>query len=146
MPGTPEKGLLRGQVTDASTSAPIQFASVSVRNATTNSGLGFASTAADGSYEIADLDPGNIIIQVNKTGFLLTSASAAVSAGNALLFSPGLVPQGGDPNSGTGGDVDQEALPGTPTTGALQGVVTDLETSLPLAGVVINVKIGRAHV
>ena len=139
LPGTPEKGLLRGQITDASTGAPIQFASVRVSDAATNAGLRFVSTTADGAYEIANLDPGNIIIQVNGTGFLQASANAAVSAGNALLFSPGLVPQGGDPNSGTGGDVGQEALPGTPSTGILQGIVTDLETSLPLAGVVIDV-------
>jgi len=139
LPGTAATGLLRGLVTDASTGLPVQSAFVTVRDAATNLSLGIVQTAIDGTYEIAGLDPGGINIRVTRTGFLETNASATVSAGNALLFNPGLVPQGGDPASGTGGDVGQEPLPGTPTTGALQGIATDLETSLPLAGVAINV-------
>ena len=139
LPGTATTGLLRGLVTDASTGLPLQFAFVTVRNATNNLSLGFAQTAIDGTYEIADLEPGDINIEITKSGFLQANASATVSAGNALLYNPGLVPEGGDPDSGTGGGVGQEPLPGTPATGALQGIASDLETSLPLAGVAINV-------
>lgn len=139
LPGTVTKGLLRGIVTDSSTGLPLQSALIFVRNATSNLGLASAQTAIDGAYEITNLEPGDIVVSVNRSGFLEAVANATVSAGNALLFNPGLVPLGGDPDSGTGGDVGQEPLPGTPTTGALQGVAADLETLLPLAGVAINV-------
>lgn len=139
LPGTLATGLLRGRVTDASTGLPLSFAFVRVSSVGTTFNVRSVSTSIDGTYEIADLETGGVTIQITKSGYLQASASATVSAGNALVFSPGLVPEGGDPASGTGGDVDQEALPGTPTTGALQGIATDLETALPLAGVAINV-------
>ncbi|MDT8282667.1 MAG: carboxypeptidase regulatory-like domain-containing protein [Gammaproteobacteria bacterium] len=137
--GTVATGLLRGRVTDASTGLPLSFAFVRVSSVGTTLSVRSVSTSIDGTYEIADLEAGDVTIQITKTGYLQASASAAVSAGNALVFSPGLVPEGGDPASGTGEDVDQEALPGTSITGALQGIATDLETALPLLGVAINV-------
>jgi len=139
LPGTATTALLRGLVTDSSTGLPIQFASVRVRDAITNFSIGFAQTAIDGSYQVSDLTPGAVNIEVTKSGYLTANASATASAGNALIFSPGMVPTDGDPNSGTGGDVGQEVLPGTSSTAVLRGVASDLETSLPLAGVAITV-------
>ncbi len=139
LPGTATTGLLRGLVTDSSTGLPIQSAFVRVRDAITNFSIGFAQTAIDGTYQVSDLVPGEVNIEVTKAEYLPANASASVSAGNALLFSPGMVPTGGDPDSGTGGDVGQEVLPGTSSTAVLRGVASDLDTSLPLAGVAITV-------
>ena len=139
LPGTATTGLLRGLVTDSSTGLPIQFAFVRVRDAITNFSIGLAQTAIDGSYQVSDLAPGAVNIEVTRSGYLPANAGASVSAGNALLFSPGMVPTGGDPDSATGGDVGQEVLPGTSSTAVLRGVASDLDTSLPLAGVAITV-------
>ncbi len=139
LPGTDPEGVLRGVVTDSTTGLPLNQASIIVRDANSGAGIRFAQTGSTGSYEITALSPGDITISVSKTGYLSAEASGNLQAGNVLAFSPGLVPAGGDPSSGTGGDVTQEPLPGTSTSGALQGIATDLETSLPLAGVTIAV-------
>ncbi|MCF6336542.1 MAG: carboxypeptidase regulatory-like domain-containing protein [Gammaproteobacteria bacterium] len=138
LPGTDPGGALRGVVTDATTGLPLSQVSIIVRDANSGASIAFVQTGSVGRYEITTLPPGDISISVGKAGFLNAGASSSLQAGNVLVFSPGLVPVGGDPSSGTGADVTQEPLPSTPTNGALQGMVTDLETSLPLAGVTIS--------
>ncbi len=139
LPGIDPGGVLRGVVTDVTTGLPLNQVSVTVRDANSGANIAFARTGSVGSYEITALPPGDISISIGKVGFLSVGASSSLQAGNVLVFNPGLVPVGGDPSSGTGTDVTQEPLPGTPTNGALQGMVTDLETSLPLAGVTLSV-------
>jgi hypothetical protein len=130
MPSTPTTGVLKGSVTAADTGAALEAVAVTVDVAGSGARLRTVFTAADGSYQIEDLEPGDIVIQAGKTGYLTATATASVQAGNALLFNPGLVPEGGDPGTGTG-DVAEEPLP-PPTTGILQGVVTDANTGTPV--------------
>ena len=137
--GTQPTGSIRGVVTDSSTGLPIEFVAVTVKDANTNAALAYRQTASDGSYDISGLSPGDIVIAVNKTGFLSAEASGSLMAGNVLVFNPGLVPVGSDPATGTGGNVTQEPLANTPTEASVQGVITDLETSLPLAGVNVSI-------
>lgn len=130
MPSTPTTGVLKGSVTDVGTGTALEAVAVTVDDAGTGARLRTVFTAADGSYEIKDLEPGDIVIQAVKTGYLTAAATASVQAGTALLFNPGLVPEGGDPGSGTG-NVEEEPLP-PPTTGVLRGVVTDANTGTPV--------------
>lgn len=132
--GTVSTGLLRGQVTDAGSSSPLAFARVSVDDASTGARLKFVFTGSDGSYEIADLNPGAILIQISKSEYVTVAATATVQAGNALTFSPALIPE-----EGNTADVNEETLPSTPTTGVLKGQVTDADTGSPLDSVGITV-------
>lgn len=130
MPSTPTTGVLKGSVSDAGTGTALEAVAVTVDDAGTGARLRTVFTAADGSFEINDLEPGDIVIQAGKTGYLTATATASVQAGNALLFNPGLVSEGGDPGTGNS-NVEEQPLP-PPTTGILKGVVTDANTGTPV--------------
>ncbi|MDA8137388.1 MAG: carboxypeptidase regulatory-like domain-containing protein, partial [Desulfobacteraceae bacterium] len=137
LPGTPTTGVLRGQVTNSNNGTPVASAYVSVENAATGFRITGAYTNTNGNYEILNLQPGDIILQISKSGFTPTVAHGSVNAGNALLFSPALVPE-----TGNAGTVEEQPLPITPTTGILRGTVSDANTGMPLA--VVNVSINQA--
>ena len=137
LPNTPTTGALRGVVTDSSTGLPLQSAYIRTTNA--DGGASGAYSGADGSYQIVNLPPGNTSVRISRSGYLTITATGTSHAGNTLVFSPGLVPEGGDPDSATGEGISSEPQAGTPANGVLQGIATDLETGLPLPGVAINV-------
>lgn len=114
----PTSGLLKGVVKDGATGVPLADASVRV----TGSASGATMTAADGSYLLSGLAPGPISITVAKTGYANVTASGAMVAGAALVFSPTL------------------SLDGQPgeTTATLFGQTVDAASQAPLAGVSIT--------
>lgn len=115
----PTTGLLKGVVRIAATGAPLADAMVSISGAN----VVHTVTAGDGSYTLPGLAPGAVSIIISKAGFASVNASASISAGTALVFSPAL------------------ALPGAPaeTVGTLLGQAIDAATLAPLPGVLATV-------
>jgi len=132
--GAPDKGLLRGQVTDAITGFSLASAEIRI------SGSGnerYQQSDVDGLYEISDLLPGDIQIVIANAGYSSTIIDTTVFAGNAIRLNPQLVPS--TENLVVESLISLESLLGTPVTGMIQGLVSDLQTGLPLSGVGIVV-------
>ncbi len=108
--------IIQGVVTDAQTGSPLSDALVTVTGATTLT----ANTAADGSYKISNILPQTVTISVEKGGYFTVSASATVTAGGLLIFSPAL-----------------STRPPTATTGDLKGTVLDGVTNQPITGATV---------
>jgi protocatechuate 3,4-dioxygenase beta subunit len=111
-------GSIAGVITDASTSLPIEDATVVVH------GSGFwnvhyAHTGADGSYLVDDLEPGDYTVRAHKEDYF-----------------PGQYP---DPIAIDGNDttgIDIALAPEVPT--GIRGTVTDLGTGNPIEGALVR--------
>lgn len=116
-------GILQGVIKDAATGIGIQGALISVTGSATAS----ATALSDGSYSIAGLAPGAVIVSAGKAGYVSSGGSGTVVAGSILTFSPTLqVAQA--PNA----------------TGRISGLVKDGSTGVPLAGVLLTVTGGAS--
>ncbi len=110
-------GVISGRVTDAVSGNPLAEALV-VLSGSTNAQV---TTDASGFYQ-AEVEPGDISIDVSLPGYDEASASVAMSAGSYLNFSPALLEQGET----------------TPANTVLRGRVHNADTGLPLQGVSIR--------
>jgi|GEM_PF-1708456 len=68
-------GIVAGRVTDATTTASVGGATVTVVN------VGSATTASDGTYTLANIVPGTYSMTVSRTGYHTWSGSVTVTAG-----------------------------------------------------------------
>ncbi len=109
-------GIVQGIVTDASNGSSLSGVAITITGATTWT----AVTAANGSYKITDITPGNITLSAGKSGFSQINGAGTVQAGGTLIFSPSM-----------------STTPPTATTGELKGTVVDSATGLPLSGAMI---------
>ncbi len=109
-----------GRVTSAADGAPVAAAEITVTGAANAS----AQTGADGSYQIADLEPGQVTVVATADGFGDVSAQFDAEAATEYRFSPAL------PGSGSGQ---------TGGTAALTGTVVDSVTGEELNGVPVSI-------
>lgn len=110
-------GILTGTVTNASTSAAIQNASVNITNVMT-SVTDFDSTDASGVYSIANLPDGVYRVSMSASNYLYRSTTVNISGGTVTK---------------------NVTLTPKPTgTATVSGTVRDTRTGLPISGVNIN--------
>ena len=113
--GGPTTGTLQGTVTDSSTSAAISGATVTI--------VGGASTTTNGSgfYQFTNVNPGTYSVTAAKTGYNTgTNTGVVITAGNTTTSNFALTATG-------------------PTTGTLQGTVTDATTTAALSGATVTI-------
>ena len=112
----PTTGTLSGTVTDASTTAPLSGATVTLSNGAVT------STNAGGSYQFTSVAAGTYGLSAAKPGYATGSASGVVvTAGSTTTQNFALTP----------------APPGT-----LQGTVTDASTKLAVGGATVTLSTG----
>ena len=104
----PQDGILAGTVTDSETSAPIAGATVSVNGSS-------AQTDTNGMYQFT-LRPSSYAVIILAEKYAQQGASVTITAGDTTTLDFQLVP----------------------LDGTLIGIVTDSETSEPIAGAVVN--------
>ncbi len=105
---------VRGTVTDAVNHQPIAGAVVSVSTSPTP-----AVTDASGIYQLSGVAPGLVTLRVSRTGYLDSTGSVSLVAGDIAVFSPALTATGG--------------------VAAIQGRVIDSQSLVPLAGVAVTI-------
>ena len=118
VPTNPNLAVVTGQVRDQSSNQPVAGVTVTVAPQNVS-----AVTTADGRYLISTVAPASVTFSTAKTGYASAAGSATVLAGQVFNFSPMLTPI---------------AAPGTPGDCAVQGLVIDAVSHLPLAGVAVN--------
>lgn len=114
----PTSGILQGVVKDAATGIGIPGALISVTGSATAS----ATALPDGSYSIAGLAPGAVVVSAGKAGYASSVGSGTLIAGSTMTFSPAL-----------------QVAQAPSTMGSISGVAQDRSTGTPLAGVFITV-------
>jgi hypothetical protein len=82
-------GTITGNLTDSVTGDPIQGATVSYSGGTT-------TTAADGSYTLDNVTPGEVLVTFSKSGYAMVSRTQSVTGGatatlNVVLGPPGTI-------------------------------------------------------
>ena len=112
-PPAPTTGTVMGTVVDASTNQPLNAVSVV-------SGQLSATTDSTGKFSLADISQGTQQITFSITGYSTSTVTANITAGSII-------------NLGTIG------LSVNPTTGIIQGIVTDVSNGQPLSGATIQV-------
>ena len=80
-------GTLTGKVTDSATGNPIQNATVSYAGGST-------TTAANGTYTLANVMPGEVLVTISKTGYATISRTQAVAGGATATLDVALAPPG----------------------------------------------------
>lgn len=115
------KGILQGIITDAVTTQPLENTIINVTGSNTLS----LQSNLQGLY-IAELDSGDINIEVSLTGYETINATATVVAGQILNFSPAMSITGTAPSALT----------------QLFGQVINAKTSLPLENTEITLSTG----
>lgn len=109
---------LTGRITDGATGAALTGVVVSVSGADALS----ATTAADGTYTLANLAPGTVTITVTLANYNTVTATATLTTGTVFTFSPTLYA------SGT-----------TAGSTSLTGLVEDASSKTPIAGATVTV-------
>nr|WP_295775122.1 carboxypeptidase regulatory-like domain-containing protein [Rhodoferax sp.] len=112
-------GILRGQVTSVTTSLPMAGVNVAISGAASGNKV----TDADGRYEVVGLAPGASTVTASFAGYQTATGSGTVVAGQTLVFSPTLYPNGQTPG----------------TSIRYLGKVVSAGSNTPLAGVSIQV-------
>jgi hypothetical protein len=85
-PPTATTGTISGAVTAAADGTPLAGVTILVRGSASAS----ATTGADGRYVLSELAPGNLMLTATKEGYVVASASANLTAGDRVVFSPSL--------------------------------------------------------
>jgi uncharacterized membrane protein len=114
IPPPPTTGTLNGTVTDASTTLPIQGATVTANGQST-------TTDSSGHYQIT-LDAGTYSVTAEKTGYLANTVTGVVIIAETT----------------TTVDIALTPIPPPPTTGTLNGTVTNASTTLPIEGATVT--------
>jgi hypothetical protein len=113
----PATGTLQGTVTDASPGGALAGATVSLSSGPS------ATSDATGAYRFASLVPGTYDVTASRAGYATASATGvAVAAGATTTRDFSLTPQ--------------------PTTGALEGTITDASTGGVIAGATVTLSTG----
>jgi hypothetical protein len=113
--GGPTTGALQGSVTDAGTSAAISGATVTITGGTST------TTNGSGFYQFTNVSPGIYSVTASATGYNPSTANGlSVTAGNTITQDFTLTAAG-------------------PTTGTLQGTVTDAGTSAAISGATVTI-------
>ncbi|WP_343293552.1 carboxypeptidase regulatory-like domain-containing protein [Vandammella animalimorsus] len=96
----PSTATVLGTVTHADTGAPLEGVAVSAAGLTT-------TTAADGSYQMLNVPPGDLDLLAGKAGFRRVAGKVRLQAGETAIFSPALkpLPAGGAPQGEISGIV-----------------------------------------
>ena len=116
--GGPAAGAVSGVVLNALTGQPVSGVQIAVGGAFTAT----AQTGVDGKYSITPITTaGQITLTVTAAGYQTVAASAVVQTDSLIDFSPRLVPAGGSVGAGK-----------------IHGVILDVETGAPLAGVQVS--------
>lgn len=109
-------GTIRGTVTAIEGGAPIQGATVSVDGGPTS------TSSATGTYLIADVPAGAVVLRAAAPGYQTVGAGAAMPAGGTIIFSPKL-------------PVGDSAADGV----SVQGTITDSISGAPISGATVEV-------
>jgi hypothetical protein len=109
-PTNASTGLIRGSASDAYSGQPLAGVTVAVEGTSRSATTGFT-----GSYQITNVDSGDIRLVASKAGYTTISAIGRLTAGGVLLFS--LV-----------------MAPGSATATAIEGRVLDAITGMPIPG------------
>jgi hypothetical protein len=110
-------GLIRGQVTDRNSGAPLAGATVTL------AGGASVTTGADGRYLLDDVTAGSVSVSASAQGYGQAQGQAEVVAGQTLVFSPALEPE-------PDGDV------------TVTGTVTAQESGEPIPGAMVTARVG----
>jgi len=113
--GGPTTGTLQGTVTDATTTAPISGATITI--------VGGPSTTTNtsGFYQFTNVAPNTYDVTASAAGYNPSTANGVtVTAGNTTIQDFALTASG-------------------PTTGTLQGTVTDAATTAPISGATVTI-------
>jgi len=142
----PRAGAIRGVVRDVGTGQPLSFATVyahspALRNETS------ATTAGDGQYRLADLDPGEYRITARYSDFTARYEKIAVRAGKETLVDIRILASEGAGDaeyeysargpSGTG-PAEKPIAPTRRRKGTIQGTVLDNVSGTVLPGAVVS--------
>jgi len=103
-------GTISGTVTDADTTDPIEGATVTAEGYST-------TTAADGTYTLADLPVGSYTVTASATGYVDESKTADVLENQTTVVDFALSPE---------------------PTGTISGTVTDADTTDPIEGATVT--------
>ena len=122
----PTTANISGRITDGATGLPLAGVQVSVSGAATAN----TTSAADGSYNLANLATGSVTLQASFAAYNTSSANVTLGAGESLTFSPALYPT----SSGTG-----------PTSATFTGTVLDALTRAPIVGATVTVGIASTQ-
>ncbi|HHH42909.1 MAG TPA: hypothetical protein ENK49_02120, partial [Gammaproteobacteria bacterium] len=85
-PANPDLARVSGVITDAVDGTPLQGARVTLRGTEDRT----TTTAADGSYRIANVAPGEIGLRVEQAGYLVISGRETATAGGRVTFNAAL--------------------------------------------------------
>ncbi|GGX73725.1 carboxypeptidase regulatory-like domain-containing protein [Saccharospirillum salsuginis] len=107
----PANGIVLGTVTDGGSGLPIAGADIHVKGVQDWT----ATTSESGHFTLTGIDPGDIKLTTYKDGYRATSATATVTAGTTLRYSPTLSAIKSDAS---------EPLPDTPSTSTVNFQVT----------------------
>lgn len=88
-------GAIQGTVRDGITGQPIAGVTVTVGGSLS------ATTDVSGNYQINGIAPGTVSVSVSKTGYQTVNATATLTAGAVVVFSPSLYPPGQGPADAT---------------------------------------------
>ncbi len=110
-------GLIRGQVTDRRSGAPLAGATVALAGGTS------VTTGPDGRYLLDGVGAGSVSVSASAPGYGQAQGQAEVVAGQTLVFSPALEPE-------PDGDV------------TLSGTVTTRDGNEPIAGAMVTAQVG----
>jgi hypothetical protein len=112
----PNKGNVKGKVTDAVSSAAIPGARVDAIQG--GSSKGTANTDASGDYAISALDPGTYIIQVSAAGYTMKNVTGVVVTAGADTTTNVALSKPSQPGKGGVVGTVRESGPNTPVDGA----------------------------
>ena len=87
-----ETGVLTGTVIDAEQDAPLPGANVAVRTAEARTAVAGASTGADGTFRIDDIEPGDYVLEVRFVGYEAKTVSVTLAAGETRTLDVELSP------------------------------------------------------
>lgn len=118
----PDFGIIRGQVTDASSANPLPGVQVTLSGEASGSTL----TDAEGYFHLVS-SPGEITITASMTDYVNASGSATLQAGTELVFSPALY--------------SAETEPPEPPEPLVQvtGLIVDNSTMKPIEGATVSI-------
>jgi len=109
-------GIVRGVITDADTGLPLDGVTVTVTGVAEP-----AITDSNGAYQISNVPPSEVTLQANKEDYSIGSATATITAGGVVIFSPAL------------------SITAHPLLNQIKGTIVDGVTGLPLQGALISV-------
>jgi hypothetical protein len=119
-------GTLTGKITDSASGSPIQGATISYAGGSTTS-------AANGTYTLPDVMPGEVLVTISKAGYATVSRTQAVAGGATVTLDVALAP----PGTITGkviSSVDNAGIAGAIVTHSGGTITTNASGDFTIAG------------